>query len=136
MPRNRATDIVVSNGRVLLIRERRSSRYSLPGGGIERADRRSALTAAIRELLEETSLRATDAKFLFRHRTPPTRHNVYWIDRFSGRVRLQQRELSDYTWWDGKSSIHLSYRTRAILKRSGFLHRGLFSRIFDVILRK
>ena len=127
---------MLNHGNVVLIKERGSHRFSLPGGGVERSDAKSSLAAVAREIREETGLRPTDARFLFHHRTPDTRHSVYVVERFSGNVHLQRKELSDFKWWDGKGELPLSYSTRAILMRSGFIKRSLLKRILGGILHK
>ena len=127
---------MLQHGSVLLVKERGSHRFSLPGGGIERKDAQSSLSAVAREIREETRLRAADARFLFHHRTPATRHSVYVVERFSGNVRLQAKELSEFKWWDGKGELPLSYSTRAILLRCGFIKRSLLKGILDSILHK
>ena len=81
-------------------------------------------------------MRATDARFLFHHRTPATRHSVYVVERVSGNVRLQRKELSDFIWWDGKGELPLSYSTRAILLRFGFIKRSLLKRVLGGIFKK
>ena len=35
-----------------------------------------------------------------------------------GEVRLQQKEVSDYKWWDGKEPIPMLPSAEAILKRA------------------
>ncbi|MEE8373596.1 MAG: NUDIX domain-containing protein [Dehalococcoidia bacterium] len=55
--RQRATAIVLRDGKVLLVKDRRARRYSLPGGGLKR--REPAVCAAARELYEELGLEAT-----------------------------------------------------------------------------
>lgn len=151
MVRKRATAIVIGDRRVLLVRDRGSSRYSLPGGGTSRADRElytgkgwheqgtvyvphdvykySTRSAVIRELKEETGLRATDAKFLFHHRTPFNRHSVYLVNEVNGDVKLQRSELDRFEWWDGKDHMPLRRSARAIMQRYGFPRRNLLSRV-------
>ena len=53
--RIRATIVAEQGGKVLIIRERGSKQYSLPGGGIEHGE--YTMEAALRELREETKLR-------------------------------------------------------------------------------
>lgn len=67
---------------------------------------------------------------------PPTRHSVYVVERVSGNVRLQRKELSDFIWWDGKGELPLSYSTRAILLRFGFIKRSLLKRVLGGIFKK
>lgn len=141
----RATAIVIRDNQVFLVRERGSSAYSLPGGGISKADRYlytskgwhqqgtvyvprnvykySSSSAAIRELREETGLSGHDVKFLFHHRTPYNRHSVYQVKDPAGEVNLQRSELSAFLWWEGQGYVPLRHSAKAILRRFGFMER-------------
>ena len=61
--RNRATALVVNDGKLLLVRERGAKRWSLPGGGMKKGE--EPAVAACRELDEETRLTVLDATLLF-----------------------------------------------------------------------
>ena len=61
--RQRATALVVKDGRYLLVRDKGHDKYSLPGGGMEQGE--AALTAACRELGEELGMKAYRAERLF-----------------------------------------------------------------------
>lgn len=112
--RLRATVIAEQDGKVLLVRERGSRRYSLPGGGIERGE--SAMEAGVRELREETMLTALRAEFLFDHEGTTQYHKVIWA-LVQGRVQIQRKELSDHMWWAGHESVSLLDSAKAILER-------------------
>ena len=79
--RNRATALVMNGGRLLLVRERGAKHWSLPGGGMKKGE--DAVTAATRELDEETRLVATSAAYLFHYESPSQHHHVCQLD--SGR---------------------------------------------------
>ena len=58
--------LVMRDGKCLVVRDRGRKNYSLPGGAIERGE--PALAAAAREVYEETRLEPEAARLLFRHR--------------------------------------------------------------------
>ncbi len=102
--RRRATIIVQREKKTLLVRDRGKTRYSLPGGKIERKE--LSLCAAIRELYEELGMRAIKAE-----RQPErdfdgsfNKHMVCWIESNDDPV-INRKELDDYLWWDGKQNI-------------------------------
>ena len=138
--RKRATGIVLRDGKVLLVKERRSHRFSLPGGGLSRVDHHSSRAAVVRELKEETSLRAKTApNFLFHYRTHTTRHSVYLIRGAVGRIKLQRSELRDFVWWDWNSRLPLTRSTKSILSRwshHGRRRRNWLARTVGRILHK
>ena len=112
--RTRATVVAEQDGRVLLVKERGARRYGLPGGGIER--REGVIEAACRELREETGLCVVQAEYLFDHEGHIMFNKVVRA-KVKGHVRLQHRELSGYTWWDGKADIPMGTSAKAILER-------------------
>ena len=123
--RSRATVIAQKSDRVLVVRERDADRFGLPGGGIKGWE--SVMEAALRELREETGLRPFKAERLFDHEGATQIHKVVSV-QVRGRVKLQQKELDDYRWWDRDESIPVfptstlsSTDTRAAdrLRRSG-----------------
>ena len=112
--RRRATVIAEQDGKVLLIKERGSRRYSLPGGGIERNE--SFMEAAVRELREETRLIAVKTEYLFDHEGATQYHKVIWA-LVRGSVRIQQKELAEYKWWNKRESVLMIDSTTAILDK-------------------
>ena len=113
--RKRATVVAEQDGKFLIVREKGSKRWSLPGGGIERGE--SELRAAVRELEEETRLTPTKADYLFRHEGATQDHHVVSISA-SGKVHLQKKELAAFKWWDGTEALPMLDSARAILKRA------------------
>ncbi len=99
--RQRATALVVQDGKYLLVRDKGRRRYSLPGGGIDRGE--AALTAACRELGEELSLQAYKAERLFDY-DPPGSFNTHKVVlvHAGGRVKMDRKEIDAYLWWDGR----------------------------------
>ena len=115
-PRQRATAIVKRDGRVLLVRDKGRTPFMLPGGGID--DGESPEAAVVRELLEETTLTATDVRFLFRHGGKYNRHHVFSVDA-EGEVDVSQDPLVvEFVWWDGKSDVPVFPHVSEILARA------------------
>lgn len=116
----RATALVVQNGRVLLVRHRGEIHYSLPGGRIDGQE--TALEAAIREVREETALRAYSAT---RRRDcdcegSVSRHFVSEIRVGKGdKIKLEGKEISKAIWWDGHSNIRVNGHVYGITKAAG-----------------
>ena len=100
--RNRATALVMNEGRLLLVRERGARHWSLPGGGMKRGE--DAVTAACRELDEETGLTVLSATYLFHYESPSQHHHVCCLEA-EGKVELLKEELGDYRWWDGETQL-------------------------------
>ena len=112
--RLRATVIVEQDDYVLLIKEKSARRYSLPGGGIEKGE--SVMEAALRELREETKLNVIKAERLFDHEGTTQSHKVVWA-LVRGNVQIQQKELSEYKWWNRQDDVPLIDSAKAILGR-------------------
>ena len=103
--RRRATAIVRSNNNcVLLVRDKGKAHFSLPGGKIEKDE--VALAAAIRELHEELGLRANKAERLTHcdYEATSNRHLVCQIHS-NDSPHINNHELDEYYWWDGKQNI-------------------------------
>ena len=112
--RNRATALVFRDGRLLLVRERGAKHWSLPGGGMKKGE--DAVTAATRELHEETKLTATSAAFLFHYESPSQRHHVCHLEA-EGKVELLKDEIGDYRWWDGETELAIIGSATEIIGR-------------------
>lgn len=100
--RRRATVLAVKDDRYLLVREKGKNSYSLPGGGVERDE--PTLLAAVRELQEETCLKASQIRYIGDLDGQRAYHFVFLTEVY-GEVRLQRKELSDCLWWDGRQPI-------------------------------
>ena len=106
-------------GRVLVLRRAPDSTdggmWCLPGGKVDYGD--TVENAAIRELQEETSLRATDLRFLFyQDSLPPAPGRMHCINlylkcAFEGEVALND-ESTDAAWIgpDDIAKFPLSFR--------------------------
>jgi len=113
--RKRATAVVIKNGKVLLVRDKGKQKFSLPGGGIHRGE--PTLSAAIRELYEETGLRATKAIRLrdCDYKGSKNEHRVCLIEA-NGEVRLKH-EIDKFVWWDMKQTLPVYPHVRYILSK-------------------
>ena len=114
--RNRATALVFCEGRLLLVRERGARHWSLPGGGMKKGE--DPVEAACRELDEETGLTVLSAAYLFHYESHSQHHHVCRMEA-EGRVELQQEELGDYRWWDGRAQLSLIESAREIIGLAG-----------------
>ena len=110
--RNRATALVIRDGRVLLVKDKNSRRYSLPGGPIR--DMESGLDAVKRHLQRETGLKVRDAYVMFNHDSRVNLHRVYRIDAI-GKARVSSEELSKFAWWDGNADTPVRKSVREIV---------------------
>ena len=115
--RDRATAVVIRDGKVLLV-QGRGPVYMMPGGGIEPGE--FPASAAARELLEETGLTATKTDYLFIVETVTNRHHVFLIDA-TGEVNIGNtpdgETIGGYLWWDRQEAIKAFGHVEAILER-------------------
>ncbi len=111
--RRRATALVVeSRGHVLLVREKGSSVFSLPGGGMRRGEKPEE--AAAREVREEVGLQVGNTRRLFEYSSPVQRHQVVGA-RAAGKPKPDKKEVDKAIWWDRKSPIRVRYSAREII---------------------
>ena len=111
MARDRATAIVVRDGRYLLVRDRGRQTFALPGGGIE--DGESASSAMARELIEETGLRPTSITRLFTFGGKYNDHVVFRVEA-DGDVNAMG-EVEGFTWWNGTDDTPVFPHVKGIL---------------------
>lgn len=118
--RQRATAVVLRDGKVLLVKDRRARRYSLPGGGIKR--REPAVCAAARELYEELGLEATKVTRLPEcdYGGALNSHQVCLIEA-DGQPILRRLEIESYIWWDLKEPVNILPHVTVILRKTGFM---------------
>jgi 8-oxo-dGTP pyrophosphatase MutT (NUDIX family) len=104
--RDRATAVVRRNGLLLLVQERGYPQFSLPGGGLQAGE--TPDEAVVRELREETGLRATSLTPLPWCGTSDV-YNTYHVFEVQaeGAVRVDPEELSAAQWWDGHCKVPL-----------------------------
>jgi 8-oxo-dGTP diphosphatase len=77
MKKNRATAIIIRNGKLLLVHRQKPGRdyYTLPGGGVEFDE--SFEEACIREVREETGLKVRALQLVYRYITLEKEENYY-----------------------------------------------------------
>ncbi|MCD6391489.1 MAG: NUDIX hydrolase [Dehalococcoidia bacterium] len=85
--RRRATAVVIREDKVLLVRDQGKHHFSLPGGGVHHGE--LSLSAAARELYEETGLRATKVVRIFNYRGKVNEHRVFLVEA-DGHVHLRK----------------------------------------------
>ena len=112
MARTRATAIVTCGENILLVRDRGRPTYALPGGGIE--DGEHPESAVVRELLEETTLKATAVTHLFTFGGKYNDHEVFHVEAM-GEVSINE-EVEGITWWDGADETPVYPHVRGILE--------------------
>ncbi len=114
--RDRATAVVHRDGRLLLVRDRGFRHFSLPGGGVRLGER--PIDAAVRELEEETGLRAVSAAPLLHCGTRDifNTYHVFLVEA-DGELHIDPVELSEALWWDGQTSLPLFGYVRHILRQ-------------------
>jgi len=113
--RRRGVAVVLRQGKVLLVKDRGKSKYSLPGGGVH--DKERSYQAAARELYEETGLRAKKLTYIGSSNGAVSEHKAF-LTEAEGHVHLKQHgELISYLWWDMKSDVPVYAHVKAILAR-------------------
>lgn len=121
--RRRGTAIVETPRGILLASGKRKI-FLLPGGGAEKWESRRK--AAIRELKEETGLKAISWKFLFYHNgfvhnshgggNFRDMHKVFLI-KSVGNPKPNHHDVSYITFWKPNSNIKISRTTRMIIEK-------------------
>ena len=110
--RDRATVVVVRDGKVLLVRGH-SGKFVMPGGGIDPGEQ--PIAAAARELQEETGLDAERVEPLFVWESAIHQHHVY---RATARGDVEMGpEITEFRWWDGRECLPKHSHVEAILER-------------------
>ena len=110
--RLRATIVAVLDRKVLLVMEKGSSKFSLPGGGVRRNE--PSIAAAIRELYEETGLNCSNIEWQFYYDGRVNSHRVFLASP-TGTAYLKSREITKLIWWDGIKTIPLETHVQEIL---------------------
>ena len=129
--RHRATLVLMSERKLLLVREPGDAEFYLPGGGVEHGE--LPICAAARELLEDTGMAALSIRRLFDHcdfwggrRSDFWKSSgEYWGQAQSvfgvearGSVRLSA-EHAEHIWWDGAADVRLPDDIAPLLRMIG-----------------
>ena len=115
--RQRATAILVRNNKVLLVRDRTRTSFSLPGGGIEANE--LAISAVAREVHEETALVPSTIAYLFQHGGKHNNHHVFRIQA-DGEVSVDgDAEVEEFLWWDRAQDVSVYPHVLEILGQFG-----------------
>ncbi|HZZ10866.1 MAG TPA: NUDIX domain-containing protein [Paraburkholderia sp.] len=119
----RATVLCVRDDRILLVARERS-RWSLPGGRVRRDE--MPHEAAVRELEEETLLRAEQVTYLFQFDGFSTQHHVFFAEVDAHTSPQPSNEIAKCRWFAPIkiATLSASVPTRGIVTLF-FRHIGL-----------
>lgn len=120
--RRKGVAIVNSDKGILVVSES-GKMFSLPGGGADRGESREK--AAIRELREETGLKAESAKFLFSYEGKRwrnfrglwvTNHAKVFLIEVTGNLR-PRKEIKHVAWYAplSEDNVKISEGTKALI---------------------
>jgi len=108
--RRRGTVIVDTPKGILVVNEGEST-YYLPGGGARMGENRR--NAAIRELLEETGLKAINCSYLFEYTSNFNFHKVFLMETTG--VAKPRKEIKHLAYFNG-SNVNVSDTTKKIIE--------------------
>ncbi len=122
--RRRGTAIVETS-KGILVTSSRNKLFLLPGGGAEKWESRRK--AAIRELREETYLKAYSWKYLFTHNEPKytlegkkrkirNLHKVFLI-KAKGIPRPNYHDVYHINYWKPRCNVNISRTTKLIIEK-------------------
>lgn len=116
--RRRGTAIVDTPQGILVVSGRHRL-FILPGGGAKHGESREKAT--MRELEEETGLKATSSKYLFTHHDSRDKkirnlHKVFLI-KVKGQAKPDGHEVKHIAYWKPNSDITISPTTKILMER-------------------
>ena len=122
--RHRATVVILRDGKVLLVRDRGRSDFSMPGGGFKSGE--STIQAGIREVSQEelggltveSAERLRECDFDGRR----ARHKVIRLTVKGDPYIKQSKEIAELVWWDMRQTLRVQSHVTRILKALGVLH--------------
>ena len=118
----------VRDNRILLVARLRS-RWALPGGRIRRGE--APHEAALRELVEETTLIATELAYLFQFSGFSTLHHVFFADVAYHLIAQPSNEIARCKWFapvklgtlstsvPTRGIVELFFRPMAVVEHDG-----------------
>ena len=116
--RERGTALVERDGKVLLVRDRGVSSFSLPGGKRDTKSE-SFMCTAVRELYEELGMRSRRAERIYPcdYESAHNLHKVTLIETDDEPTLPTGGELAEYIWWDQKTPLPCFTHVTEILRR-------------------
>ncbi len=124
--RYRATVVILRDGKILLVRDRGRSDFSLPGGGFKRGE--STIQAGIREASrEELGGVSVDSAERLRECDfdgQRARHKVVRLTVKGEPYVKQAKEIAEVVWWDMRQPMQVQGHVTRILKTMGLINDG------------
>lgn len=109
----RGTALVEYDFGILVVSRNKMGPYSLPGGHVEKNE--PVICTAIRELSDETTLKAISATYLFKHTSSKREHHVIKID--ANGVAHPKKEIRFVAYYTLESDIKLSKSAKNIISK-------------------